>query len=108
MARTGCGFIPGKLFKRHLAGLTVCSLRRIHNARAVLGVHNNSIQQNEHWKREVEVKQRLRRGKLEDAAPLIEAVEAGGAQFDETGFQRFGQWRIGRRAGRPFASGLAR
>ena len=76
MARTGGGFILGKLLKRHLAGLAVCSLRGIHNARAVFGAHNNSVQENEHWKCEVEVEERFWRGKLEDAAPLIEAVEA--------------------------------
>ncbi len=39
-------------------------------------------------------------------APLIEAVEAGGAQFDEAGFEGFGQRGFGSRFGGGFGRSL--
>jgi hypothetical protein len=44
---------------------------------------------------EVEVEERLGSGELEDASLLVEAVEAGGAQFDETRFESLGERGFG-------------
>ena len=66
----------GHLLKDHLAALAVGNLRRVHNARAVLGAHHNPVQKHKHRSVKVQVQQRLRRRKLEDPALLVEPVEA--------------------------------
>jgi hypothetical protein len=49
------------LFKNHLTAFAVSNLRRIHNPRAILRAHHNSVQQNKHRQREVQIQQRLGR-----------------------------------------------
>ena len=108
MARTGGGFVARELFKGHLAGLAVGDLRGIYYAGAILGAHDNAVQQNKNRKRKVEVKQRLGRGELEDAASLIKAIEARAAQLDQPRLQRFSQRRFGCSLGRGPKCGFAR
>src|ERR1035437_4799426 len=82
VARAGGGLVARNLFEDHLAGLAVGDLRGVDDAGAVVRTHDNPVQKNKRWKREVEVEERLGRRKLEDAALLVEAVEAGAAQLD--------------------------
>ena len=49
------------LFEDDLTRLAIGDLRRIHDAGAVVGPDDNPVEQDKHGKREVEVKQRLRR-----------------------------------------------
>ena len=58
----------------------------IHNARARFCRDDEAIHQHQDGLVEADIQQRLRRGKLEDLPALIEPVESGLAQIEETGF----------------------
>ena len=80
------GLVARDFLEDDLAGLAVGDLGGIDDAGAVLGADHDAVQEDEDRKREVQVQERLGSGELEDAALLIEAVEAGAAQLDQAGF----------------------
>ncbi len=93
MARARRRFLAREFFKDDLAGLAVSNLSGIDDAGAIFSTDNDPVQKDEHGKCEVQVEKRFGRRELEDAALLVEAVEAGGAQFDEAGFESLGERR---------------
>ena len=70
-------------FVNDLAGFAIADLGGIDDARRGFRGDSNAIDQHEDRLREVDLEQRLGRGKLEDAVLLIEAVEATRAQVGE-------------------------
>ena len=68
--------VARQLLKDDFAGLAIGDLRGIDDARAVLAADNDSVQQYKDGQREIQIEQRLGRGEFEDAALLIEAIEA--------------------------------
>ena len=98
-------FLARDFFEDDLAALAVGNLRRVHNARAVVGVDDNSVQKNKHGKGEIQLEQRFRSGKLDDPSLLIEPVEPARAQFGEPGLQGLGVGRVARGYHRPALGG---
>ena len=90
---------PRHLLENHFASLAISDLRRIHNTRAVFGVDNDPIHQHKHRQREINLQQRLRRGKLKDPAKLVKPIEPAPAQLPQPRLQRIGH--------RPIASAFA-
>ena len=89
VARALCRLVTRELLEDHLARFAIGDLGGVDDARAILLADDDAVQKDEDGQREVEVEERLGRGKLEDASLLVEAVEAGGAQLDEARFEGF-------------------
>ncbi len=66
--------------KQDFAGLAIPDLRRIHNARAVLGGHGDAIHEDKDRQCKIDLQQRLRSGKFVDCSALIEPVKSPLAQ----------------------------
>src|ERR1039458_3224299 len=106
MARASSIFVAREFLENDFAGLAVGDLRGIDDAGAVVLADDNPVQKNKDRQREVQVEKRFRGGELEDAASLIEAVEAGGAQLNEAGFEGFRERGFGGGLGGGFGRGF--
>jgi len=103
-----CRLVARNLLENHLARLAVSDFGGVHDPGAVLRIHHNPVQKHKHGQRKVQIEQRFRRRELEDAALLIETVEAGGAQFNEARFEGFGERRFGSWLGGSFGGRFQR
>src|SRR6185437_15097550 len=90
---------PGALFTRrffenNLTGFSIGDFGCVHNARAIFGTDDDTIEKHKNGQRKIEVEQRFRCGELEDPALLPEAIESAGTQFREACFESFNVRRI--------------
>ncbi len=79
-----CRFaVARRRLKQHFSRLAITLLNGIHNPQPRLGRDRDAVDQHQHRLVEVQVQQRLRRGKLEHLSVLVQPVVAPRPQFEE-------------------------